>query len=241
MRVLITGAGTRLSRELAASLSADRDVVLTGRGGVPAAYDGIEVAHAELGHDDSTRELVRGVDAIVHNGEADTGPSASEQLDAAMRCTYNLLQAASAEGVRRFVYLSSLSVMGRYGEDHVVTERWRPAPDTEPPELAYHLGEHVCREFGRERQIAVVCLRLGELAWDGEPPSTSALYPDDAAHAVSRALDWKADEAEILRFWNGTFDPTGWDIFHIQSEVPDQRYLIAEARKRLGYSPTPRP
>ena len=131
--------------------------------------------------------------------------------------------------------------MGRYGEDYAVTERWRPAPDTEPPELAYHLGEHVCREFARERQIGVVCLRLGELAWDGEPPSTSALYPDDATHAVARALDWKADEAEILRFWNGTFDHTGWDIFHIQSEVPNQRYLIAEARKRLGYSPRPRP
>ena len=53
--------------------------------------------------------------------------------------------------------------------------------------------------------------------------------------------DWKADEAEILRFWNGAFDATGWDIFHIQSEVPNQRYLIAEARKRLGYSPRPRP
>ena len=241
MRVLVTGAGTRLSQEFAASLAADRDVLLTGRGDAPAAYDGIEVAHSELGHDDSTRELVRGVDAIVHNGEPDAGVEASGQLDAAMRCTYNLLQAASAEKVSRLVYLSSLSIMGRYGEDYAVTERWRPAPDTEPPELAYHLGEHVCREFARERQIAVVCLRLGELVWDGEPPSTSALYPDDAAHAVARALDWKADEAEILRFWNGAFDATGWDIFHIQSEVPNQRYLIAEARKRLRYIPRPRP
>ncbi len=241
MRVLVTGAGSRLSRELAASLAADRDIVLTGRMGAPAACGGIEAARCDLGHDDSTRELVRGVDAVIHNGEPDAGPSASEKLDAAMRCTYNLLQAASAEGVPRFIYLSSLSIMGRYGEDHAVTESWRPAPDTGPSELAYHLGEHVCREFARERQTAVVCLRLGELAWDGEPPSTSALYPDDAAHAVSRALDWKADEAEILRFWNGTFDPTGWDIFHIQSEVPNRRYLVAEARKRLGYSPRPRP
>ena len=186
------------------------------------------------------RGLVRGVDAIVHNGEPDAETSASGQLDASMRCTYNLLQAASAQGVSRVVYLSSLSIMGRYGEDHAVTESWRPAPDAEPPELAYHLGEHVCREFAREHQIAVVCLRLGELAWDGAAPSTSALYPDDAAHAVTRALDWKADEADILRFWNGTFDPTGWDIFHIQSEVPNQRYLITEARKRLGYSPKPK-
>lgn len=240
MRVLVTGTGTRLSQELAASLAPNREVVLTGRGNVVAAHEGIEAARSELGHDDSTRELVRGVDAIVHNGEPDTAPSASEQLDAAMRCTYNLLQAAAAEGVPRLIYLSSLSIMGRYGEDHAVTESWRPAPDTEPPELAYHLGEHVCREFARERQIAVVCLRLGDLVWDDAPPSTSALYPDDAAHAVARALDWKADEADILRFWNGTFDPTGWDIFHIQSDVPNQRYLIAEARKRLGYSPKPR-
>ena len=241
MKVLVTGAGSRLSRALASSLASDRDVLLTGRGDGPASHRGIEVARSELGHDDSTRDLVRGVDAIVHNGEPDAGVSASEQLDAAMRCTYNLLQAGSAEGVSRVVYLSSLSIMGRYGEDHAVTESWRPAPDTEPPELAYHMGEHVCREFARERQLAVVCMRLGELVWDDAPPSTSALYPDDAARAVAMALDWKADEADILRFWNGTFDPTGWDIFHIQSEVPNRRYLIAEARKRLGYGPRPRP
>ena len=55
MRVLVTGAGTRLSQEFAASLAADRDVLLTGREDAPAAYDGIEVAHSELGHDDSTQ------------------------------------------------------------------------------------------------------------------------------------------------------------------------------------------
>ena len=241
MRVLITGAGSRLSQELAPALAAGRGVLLTGRGAAPAARAGIEAARSDLGHDDSTRALVRGVDAIVHNGEAEAAATASEQLDVAMRCTYNLLQAAAVERVPRFIFLSSLSIMGRYGADMAVTERWRPAPAAEPPELTYHLGEYVCREFARERKIEVVCLRLGEFVWDGAAPSTSALYPDDAAHAVARALDWKADEDDSTQWWNGTFGPTGWDIFHIQSAVPNPRFLTTEARKRLAYSPKQRP
>ena len=137
--------------------------------------------------------------------------------------------AAAEEGVPRFIFLSSLSVMGRYDEDYVVTERWQPSPTTETGVLCFHLGEFICREFAREQKIEIVCLRLGDLVGDGDVNlSSSALYSEDAVQAVERALT--ADVSE------GYADSRGyWAVFHIQSDVPGMRFTTITAETRLGY------
>jgi uronate dehydrogenase len=229
-KLLITSASTRLSRHLASSLERDYEVRLTDRDPVAGARN---FTVCDLNHGEATNELVRGMDAIVHSGESDPTRSVSEQLDVAMRCTYNLLQAASDEGVPRVIFLSSLSLMDQYDEHFVVTEGWRAVPTTEAASLAHHLGEFVCREFARERRTEVVCLRLGQLAWDGEPTSTSALYPDDAAQAVERVLS--TGRAGGIRA-----STAGWTVLHIQSAVPNARFLTTAARDSLGYEPSPR-
>jgi nucleoside-diphosphate-sugar epimerase len=158
------------------------------------------------------------MDAIVHSGEPDSTRGVSDQLDVAMRCTYNLLRAASDEGVPRVVFLSTLSLFDQHDERYVVTEQWRAVPTTEAASLCYHLGEFVC-------------LRLGRLAWDGDATSTSALFPDDAAQAVERALS--SGPA------GGIFDSTtSWSVLHIQSAVPNARFLTTAARESLGYAPS---
>lgn len=217
MKLLITGASTKLSQQLATVLSQDHDVKLTDRSGL--STDGAFV-RSDLGHDRSTNDLVNQVDAIIHSGEVDLNATVSDQLDYQMRCTYNLLWAASEENVPRFVYLSSLKVMEQYPEEYAVTEQWRPVPTTDPPVLRYDLGEYVCREFAREHKIDVACLRLGNLVWDDSdeaPPS--ALLFGDAVLAVSGALS-----AEIK----------GWNLFHVQSAMPDAKFLTSKAREVLN-------
>ncbi len=230
MRILITSASNRLAQHLASDLSSKHDVRLTDR--APAS-DAAGVTRCDLGHDESTNSLVRGMDAIIHPGHVDPTDGVSDQLDAATRCTYNLLQAATDEGVPRLVFLSSLSLMHGYDENFAVTEKWRPVPTTETPILCYHLGEFVCREFARERRLEVVCLRLGEMAWDGGPASTSTLFPDDANDAVHRALT-----ADLPEGYAGSV--TAWNVFHIQSAVPNARFLTATANRQLGYEPATR-
>ena len=229
-RVLITSASTRLARHIASALAGEHELRLTDRVPVSGAP---EFTQCDLGHGEATNALVRGMDAIVHSGHVDSTLSVSDQLDAAMRCTYNLLQAATEERVPRLVYLSSLRLMGGYAENLAVTEGWRPIPTTETSDLCYHLGEFVCREFARERRLEVVCLRLGELAWGDAPASTSALFPDDAAEAVRRALS-----ADLSEGYAGSV--SAWNVFHIQSAVPNARFLTAAASRRLGYEPTAR-
>ena len=237
LRVLVTNGATRLSRTVASGLSGEHDVRLTARAQLEDAPKGVEVVHSDLGHGEATNDLVRGMDAIVHSGEPDPSASVSDQLDDAMRCTYNLLTAAFEEGVRRLVYLSSLSVMRGYPEDHTVTERWRPRPGTDVSALCYHFGEYVCREFGRAAKVDTVCLRLGGLVEDdGTPVSTSALYPHDLVQAVERALALSNAEKEPV-YRETVLRPT-WSVFHIQSAVPNARYMLNTAEEFLDYRPS---
>ncbi|MCE2457389.1 MAG: NAD(P)-dependent oxidoreductase [Dehalococcoidia bacterium] len=229
MNILITGASTRIATLLAEALDESHSVTLSDR---VAVSDADSFVLCDLDHDEATNDLVRGMDVVIHPGQVDGELPVSEQLDAAMRCVYNLVRAAAEEGVPRFVFLSSLSVMGRYDEEYAVTERWLPAPTTETDVLCFHLGEFICREFAREHKIEVVCLRLGDLAEeDGAPAATSTLYPSDAVQAVEKALT-----ADISEGYAGS--RSYWSVFHIQSDVPNRRFLTTTAETRLGFSPS---
>ena len=209
-------------------LSSSHDVRLTDQTEVRSD---LEFVRSDLGHKASTNDLVRGMGAIVHSGDVDKTASVSDQLDFQMRCSYNLLWAAAEEDVPRFVYLSSLRLMDKYDEGLAVTERWGSAPGVDVPALCYHLGEYVCKEFAREGKVEVVVLRLGEITANGSPPeSSSALYVDDAIQAIEKAL---------------TADLSGWNIFHVQSAVPNARFLSGQPLWKadedppvsLGYTP----
>ncbi len=231
MRVLITGGATRLARDLAKTLSVRHDVVLMDRGDLPAG-DGYAVETATLTHTSATNDLVRGMDAIVHGADTGLGENESDRLDLAMRCTYNLLWAAAEEAVGRVVLLSSLQVLDGYDEDMTVTETWRPVPTTDLDVLSPHLSESVCREFGRERKMGIICLRLGDLVWGDEGEgvrSSSALYFDDAALAVERAMAAPRSAAG-----------PDWKVLHIQSAVPEARYTTDNATNYFEYSPAER-
>ena len=229
MKLLVTSAADGLPARLARDLAASHEVVLTGRRADPRA-PGLVVC--DLGHDSATEELVRGVDVIVHWGGTDTEACASDRLDEAAYCTYNLLRAASNAGVPRVVYLSSLGLFHTYPEEYTVTEAWRPEPTTGLDDLSYHLGEYVCREFAREQRLAIVCLRLGDLVWDGKPTSSSSLLVEDAVRAVELALTSKVTDDHR---WTLLPDPFDWQLYHVQSDVPGARFATSTARTRLGF------
>ncbi len=217
MKLLLTVGAHRLPQYLADALCSDHEIVLTDD-------DFHQTAHAfvpcDLGHDDATRRLTRGVDSIIHFGWVDPEEDASLQLDRQTRRTFNLLSAACEAEVSRLIYLSSLDLMHGYPQEMKVTERWRPVPTTDPETLAPYLGEFVCREFARERKLQVVCLRLDEVMWEqvaGAPPW--GLHPQDLEQTVRRAL---------------VANLPPYSVFHIQSKVPGQRYDTEEAERVLG-------
>lgn len=233
MNILITAGASALAQDLARALSPEHSVLLTD---VTDVQTQLPFARCDLGHDAATDHLVEGVDALIHLGAANSDltegiagsaeQGANRLIDYHTRCTYNLLHAASEAGVSRCIYASSLSLFAGCDEDWAVDELWRPRPSTEPTVLAQHVGEFVCREFAREKRIAITCLRLGNM----EQTDDAAAQPDDpiwlthadALHAFQRAL---------------AAPPEPWAIYHIQSEFPGARFRTHKAQDGLGYVP----
>ncbi len=220
MKLLLTTARNRLTRHLSQALATRHQVVLTDTLPVRSRHPFVS---CDLNHDAETRLLVEGMDAVIWSGWTDPSEDASLRLDRQTRCLYNLLRAALDAGVPRVVQLSSLAVMDQYAADLRVTERWDPWPATEPPTLTHRLGEILCREFAREGRLQVVCLRLGAILWSPGHSGSDGVTVQDAVAAVGRSL---------------TADLPAYSVFHIQSNVPGQRYGTERAQRILGFEPS---
>ena len=190
MKILLTAAGAARSAALVDSLAQSHEIRLTERAPVETEHEvaphssaRIEFVQCGLGHDRSTNLLVRGMDAIIHAVDPMPGEGESAQIDAAPRCTYNLLMAAAEEGVPQIVLLSTLELMADYPDGYRVDERWRPLPRTQPPTLSAHLAEQISREFARERKLAVTILRLGNASIETVAAAVN--------EALTSANDWQ--------------------------------------------------
>ena len=173
------------------------------------------------------------IDVLVHSGLLSESVHVSDRLNYNMHNTYQLLNLAVKNGVKRVIYLSTLHVMDQYSESFAVTENWRPTPSTDPHILSPYLGEVVCKEFAREGSIEVILLRLGDLIDSvdsaGSIPN-SGLYVDDAFQAIEKAFS-------VSMVHEYADAPLTWMPFHIQSNVPNKRFLTDRAELLLNYKP----
>lgn len=228
MNILITSAGSELTQKLADATVESHNIRLTELEPVDTNYEFVQNA---LGHDESTNELVKGIDTVVHI--AKTPPELKAQaegpenyeIDFQTRCTYNLLMAASEEGVKHFIYASTLRLFEQHGKDWTVKENWRPRPSIDGVVLAKHLGEFTCREFAREGKIKVTCLRLGEI-----------ITAEKASDAELNSM-WLEINDAVAAFQGAIDAPSRWGIFHVQSEFPGSRFDIGKAKGHLKFNP----
>ena len=225
MNVLINGSPTAIGRTVVDQLAdSGHNLRLTSM----APYDEQDVVVCSLEHDETTDELVAGIDAIINVGYQDeVEMPVSFHLDYYTRRTYNLLWAAANAGVKRVINLSTLRLMEAYEENLVVTELWRSKPVASDINLlCAHLVEIICKEYARDRKFEVVNLRLGWPLIDGgsdaigEGSGDAPLCSQDLGRAVIAAL-----EADI--------EP--WQDIHIQSSIVNQRYTTAKAATTLGF------
>lgn len=217
MKALITSAASDVGRLLVKGLGDALDLVATD---LPEVADSVGATSCPLDADEATRDLVTGVDAIVHvagvsQASADAfGRADNAAVDYHSRCTYNLLTAAAEAGVDHVVYLSSLLLFADCDASWDVTEVWQPRPTTEIETMRHAIGEFTCREFARERKIKVTCLRIGTPGNKEAPFSGDRLFNDDLVTAVRNALDRP---------------PSAWAIYHVQSDVEGRRFNISKA------------
>ena len=234
MNILITGAASNLARALASHLGDNHQIRLTDIVKVDTDF---EFVRSDLGHDESTNELVRGMDSIIHLAELpsdysdDSLDSDNLTIDFMTRCTYNLLWAAVEEKVKKAVYGSTLKLFEKYDDDLTVNENWRPLPSTDPYVLGKHLGEFTCKEFARTAQIQITCLRYGKIVRVDDvrdkPYDPTWIEIRDLVHAFECALDEKTPGLN-----------RDWSVFHIEADAPDTDYPPARrARGTIGFDP----
>ena len=111
MRILITGSSGQLGAEIAQHLSSQHDII-----GIDLV-EGVWNRHrANIVDREAVRSLMKGIDAVIHCPSLHAPHLAVESsqafIDVNITGTLNLLEAATEERVRRFVYTSTTSLYG---------------------------------------------------------------------------------------------------------------------------------
>jgi uronate dehydrogenase len=175
-RLLLTGAAGNLGRQLRGALAQWADVVrLTDIAPVDDAASHEEVGAADLADRDAVMRLVDGVDAIVHLGGISTDAPFDDLIEANIRGTYNLYEAARRYGVKRVVFASSNHAIGF----HPVTEVL-DADAAQRPDSLYGVtkcfGESLSRYYFDRFGIETVCLRIGSSFEEPKNPRMMVTY-----------------------------------------------------------------
>lgn len=175
-KILLTGASGLIGRHIASLLSESFDLLLTDlREG---EVDGRKVHALDICDYDAVNAMVKGVDGILHMAIASSGAFVTDtarfdadegeeylkfnqlQVDVNMRGTYNLMEAARQNGVKRMVQASSLTIL-------IGQPRYEQIDDSLPPRPSnfYAVTKMFCENLGeffhRRHGLEVFSIRLG--------------------------------------------------------------------------------
>ncbi|MDD1961456.1 NAD(P)-dependent oxidoreductase [Pseudomonas sp. 39004] len=190
-RLLLTGAAGGLGQILREALQAHATVVRASdiSAMAPAAGDHEEVISCNLADKAGVLALAQGVDAIVHLGGISTERAFEDILDANIRGTFHVYEAARKHGIKRVVFASSNHVTGFYPQDETVDAQSVRRPDCYYG-LSKSYGEDLATFYFHRYGIETVSLRIGSSF--PEPRNLRMLSTwlsyADLAHLVERAL-----------------------------------------------------
>ncbi len=158
--ILVTGSAGRVGRAVIAALKA-KDRVVRGFDLRPSGMDGDEVI-GSLEDADLLARAVEGVTDILHLGAFMSWASADRDRMFAVNVegTRKLLDAASAAGVRRFVFASSGEVYPENRPEFLPVTEEHPLRPNSPYGLTKLLGEELVRFHQRVGSMETVILRF---------------------------------------------------------------------------------
>ncbi|WP_329361407.1 NAD(P)-dependent oxidoreductase [Streptomyces sp. NBC_00669] len=168
MKVLVTGAGGLLGREVVTHLRESGHTVRAHDRTAPDPATADEVAGGDLLDPTRLTGLLDGVDAVVHAAALPSPEAAphDEVFGNNVRAAYLVLDAAGRAGVRRAVNISSLSALGLAFSAHDASPRFVPVTEDHPYVgddvygLSKYVSETIAATTARRYGGTVVSLRF---------------------------------------------------------------------------------
>lgn len=156
--------------------------------------DAPEAITADLLDEEALRAAVRGVDAIVHLAGISVEAPFDRILEANIRGTHRLYEAARAEGVRRVVFASSNHTVGFVPTADGSPDRPLPVETPVRPDTYYGVskvfGESLASLYADKYSVETVSIRIGSCF--PEPANARMLAtwlsPDDCARLLHAAI-----------------------------------------------------
>jgi uronate dehydrogenase len=160
-RLLLTGAAGHLGQVLRPRLKTYCDTLrVSDLAPLSPPQTGEEVVQAELQDAQAVRDLLAGVDAVVHLGGVSTEQPWAPILAGNIMGLVNLYEAARLQGVKRIVFASSNHVTGFYRQDETIDTKMPPRPDGFYG-LSKAFGEDVAQLYWDRWGIETLSMRIG--------------------------------------------------------------------------------
>ncbi len=160
-RLLLTGAAGALGRALRPAMRGwARTLRVSDIVPLEREASNEEVVTCDLGDEPAMRELLAGVEAVVHMGGISTDAPFAPILNANIAGVYNLYESARIAGTRRIVFASSNHAIGFHPRSRRID-----ADDPQRPDSLYGVskafGENLSRFYFDRYGIETVALRIG--------------------------------------------------------------------------------
>ena len=188
--------------------------------------------------DAGTAELaMMGQDCVIHCalGVRALYPNETDTIESAFRAhvesVYVMLHAARRAGVRRFIYVSSLSVYERIGKRTRFLDESVPPDEWRPYGFSKRAGEYVCQAFSQHfSSMSILSLRLmyprNEADWPGNESVPGALWhplgPNDTRDLFVAAV---------------AYEQPGFTVVQASGDLTQSVYGCEGVRRALGWMP----
>ncbi|MEJ2010053.1 MAG: NAD(P)-dependent oxidoreductase [Acidobacteriota bacterium] len=159
--------------------------------------------------------------------------AARHSIDVYVVGSYNVLLAATIKGIGKVIFASSNHVTGAYEIRGLSLLGRKIRTDDYPlPDSAYGAmklcGELFGYSFWKEKNISVICLRIGTVVRD----ELSQLRSDERSH---RTILSKRDTVNIFK--SAIETEIKYGVYYAVSDNPDNPWDITDTMDKLGFHP----
>ncbi len=230
MRVLITGAGGTVGRQLVRALEPEHELRL----GDVRPLDDPRFVPCDVTDPKQVHAAMQGIEAVVHlaiatgfEGDYEDDDFNQRRFDVNVKGTWNVLNAAARAGVKRVVHTSSIMVVWGYPP-----EEWIASDAPPKPEGTYAttklLAEVLCEQAAKQQRLSIVCLRIAK-----------PVDANDPALKARRLRPQWIPFSELVRGYALALSAPdiGFEIITLVGDSSRRRWDLAKAERVLSYQP----